>query len=92
VKVLIEGITEKVIMQEAEVWRKLSHPNIHNFLRACPSGPTPLLMSEYHKNGSACKYLEEHGNDEPGVDRLGLVSLSLYEEVPSMKLTVYIVM
>lgn len=59
----------QVIEQEVKVWKDLSHPNILQFVGACPIAEPPFMVSELKQNGDVLEYLRK----EPHASRHKIV-------------------
>ena len=60
----------QLFFEEAVMWNRLKHQNLVPFIGVV--GEPLQMVSEWIPNGTLTKYVEK----DPGVDRLGLVSLS----------------
>ncbi|EJD39208.1 kinase-like protein [Auricularia subglabra TFB-10046 SS5] len=69
IKFLPSETRQKVLMNEVNIWSKLSHPNIHRFLGCSLRSDPPFLVSELCKRGNALTYLRKY----PRANRASLV-------------------
>lgn len=69
IKFLPSETRQKVLMNEVNIWSKLSHPNIHRFLGCSLRSDPPFLVSELCKRGNALSYLRKY----PRANRVQLV-------------------
>ena len=61
----------QMLIKEIEIWRRLQHPHVALFLRACIESSPPFLVSELYQYGNAVEYLLRF----PRVNRLKLVRI-----------------
>ncbi|KDR79461.1 hypothetical protein GALMADRAFT_1241402 [Galerina marginata CBS 339.88] len=68
VKQLIRGTPRQVLIKEIDIWRRLQHPHVASFFRACIESNPPLLVSELYQFGNLLVYL----NDFPNASRTNI--------------------
>jgi len=69
VKVLDKGISDTMLLQEMEVWRRLRHPHILEFYGAAPLSDPPFFLCALKMNGNALMFLQKN----PQADRRKLL-------------------
>jgi serine/threonine protein kinase len=61
----------QMLIHEIDIWRRLQHPHIASFFRACIESNPPLLVSELYTFGNAMNYLFKY----PDTNRVNMVEL-----------------
>ena len=58
-----------MLIREIDIWRRLHHPHVASFFRACIDANPPLLVSEMYTFGNVMDYLSA----VPDAGRVNLV-------------------